>query len=855
MNAFSRFVSLFAVLVTTVTARAGVNNLKVVTDASPDYTDLESLVQSVTGKWNTPEEKCWAMFYWNHIARRQTNPIMLHGFALTDPIRQFNDYGYTMCSTISGINCSIWNAMGLKAKYWDISNHTVAEVEYDGRWHMYDNSLSTIYTLCDGKTLASVEDIGKPGACAASGGKVEPGHIAKYHCVHCTSKNGFLTGSDTARSLEEEYRCFNPNGLKYRSYFYDWERGHRYILNLRDGEAYTRSYASLGNGPEFYIPNGGKDPEQKGKFKQRGNGVRTFQPALTSEALSRVAHSLSKVKASAPAGVEPLNATDLGEAIFKVEGANVITSLGIDAAFTRQAADDVTTIDVSTTNGLTWTPVSKSDTKGEAPVKLNLIDEVNGAYEVLVKVSLRGRAKLNRIVFETTTQLNAKTQPKLNLGKNTISVSAGDPTESIVFWPELQAGKAAPYFIEQHNVAFAKKNSGYMGVMYAEKPNEEAWVVLRMDAPRDFTRVQYGGRFYNRAKKSHIDLLHSFDGGKTWTQTYTLTDTAQPWDVIHYETVDKIPPGTRSVLFKYLWNGSEAGSAACSIYAMRLEGNHLPTDPAFKPVEVTFTWSEPQKDRSLVERSHTQIIAKLPAQYVINVGGEDHPVMKSLRVNLQGAVPGVKAGYSDGKDVGGEKFIGRWITTGHNLAEGKSYTLSIPSETNWESGDPDGKKLTDGIAGPSFAGGTSYKYGALWSPKKNPVITLDLGAAATCASFGLNFHGYPWQDALKGAIKDQVEVLISDDGTKYTSVGFLQSDPRRKDIPVNFMLPDNEELTGATFRVIPPKPVSARYIQFKITNPRTFDVTEIEVLDAIDFKPFDLRIALPGEKPAKASIH
>src|SRR5262245_39098397 len=109
MNAPFRLGFLCLALVTAIaTARAGVNNLKVVTDASPDYTDLESLVQSVTGKWNTPEEKCWAMFYWNHVARRQTNPIILHGFALTDPIRQFNDYGYTMCSTISGINCSIW---------------------------------------------------------------------------------------------------------------------------------------------------------------------------------------------------------------------------------------------------------------------------------------------------------------------------------------------------------------------------------------------------------------------------------------------------------------------------------------------------------------------------------------------------------------------------------------------------------------------------------------------------------------------------------------------------------------------------------------------------------------------------
>ena len=108
-------------------------------------------------------------------ARRQTNPMMLHGFALTDPIRQFNDYGFTMCSTISGINCSIWDAMGLKPKYWDISNHTVSEVEYGGRWHMYDNSMSALYTLCDGKTIAGVEDIGKTRAARRAAENPSPG--------------------------------------------------------------------------------------------------------------------------------------------------------------------------------------------------------------------------------------------------------------------------------------------------------------------------------------------------------------------------------------------------------------------------------------------------------------------------------------------------------------------------------------------------------------------------------------------------------------------------------------------------------------------------------------------------------
>lgn len=860
MNVVLRNALLFSLLfMPLAVAHAEVDNIKVATDASPDYGDMDSMIHSISGKWQTPEEKLWAMFYWNHIARRQTNPMSLHGTALTDPIRQFNDYGYTMCSTISGINCSIWDAMGFKAKYWDISNHTVSEVEYGGRWHAYDNSMSALYTLCDGKTIAGIEDIGKDGSCELSGGKVERGHIAKYHCLTATSPNGFLTGADTIRSLDEESRCFNPNALKYRSYYYDWDRGHRYILNLRDGEAYTRYYASRGDSKEFYVPNSnGKNPDAK-EFKQGGNGVRIFQPPLTASTLAKVVNSFTNVKALDPAGVAPVKAGQAGEVVFKVEGANVITSLAIKADFARKTGDDVNAIAVSTTNGLGWKEVWKNEKTGASPATIKLVDEVNGSYEVLVKVTLLGKtaasdAQLKSIAFETITMLNAKTQPRLNLGKNSVYVGTGEQTGSIVFWPDLQGDHAKPYIIEQKNVTFKPENPGYMGTLHATNVNEDAYVVFKIDAPGDITRIHYGGRLYNRAPKSHIDFLHSFDGGKTWTKSYSLTDINPPWDVINYETVDKVPAGTRSVLFKYLLNGSEAGSGSCSIYAVRMEANYKTADATFRPMEVTFNWSERQADYSLVERSHTQLIGKAPFKYTINVGGADHPVVNSLRVNLQGAVPDAKYGYSDGKDAGGEKFIGRWATYGKNLAEGKSYTLSVPSETTWDAGDPDGKKLTDGVAGPSYSGGTSYRSGAIWGANKNPVITLDLGAPVSCASFGMNFHGYEWHDALKGQIKDKVEVLTSNDGKDYTSLGFLKTDLRNKDIPVNFMMPDDETLTGGTFRLIPDKPVQARYVQYKVTSKRNFDATELEVLDAIKLASFDLRVALPDERTPGSGV-
>jgi hypothetical protein len=220
--------------------------------------------------------------------------------------------------------------------------------------------------------------------------------------------------------------------------------------------------------------------------------------------------------------------------------------------------------------------------------------------------------------------------------------------------------------------------------------------------------------------------------------------------------------------------------------------------------------------------------------------------MESLTVNRKGARGPVAYGYSDGRDAGGAKWVGRWVTYGKNLAVGKPYTCSAPSLTNWGAGDPDGKKLTDGVVGPSYSGGTSYRSGALWDRKTAPVIDLDLGAPVACASFGMNFHGYPFHDALKGQVKDVVEVWTSTDGKKYTRLGTLPTDVRFQDIPVNFLLPDDETLTGYTFRLIPKAPVVARHVRYRITTPRMICVTELEVLDAIRFTPFDLRVALPA---------
>jgi hypothetical protein len=457
-------------------------------------------------------------------------------------------------------------------------------------------------------------------------------------------------------------------------------------------------------------------------------------------------------------------------------------------------------------------------------------------------------SRLDDIAFKTTTQLNSKTQPQLLLGTNTVYVGLGEQMDSVVLWPDLQGENYKPYVVDEKNIASQSKHPGYQGVLHAAKSKEDAYVVFKIDTPGDVTAVTYGGRFYNRAPRSRIELLHSFDGGQTWQTSYSLTKTEPPWDVIHYETIADVPVGCRSVLFKYLLNSSAAGKDACSLYSVRMEAKYKPANTAFRPLEVTFNWSEIQPDYSLVERSHTQLVTSVPFTYPIHVGGADHPVVNSLRVSLKGTTENMKYGYSDGKEAPGPKFVPRWVTYGQNLANGAQYTVSVPSKSNWGTGDPDGRKLTDGITGPPYAGGIGPGFALCWEKGDDPVIDLDLGGEQSCGAFRIHLSaGWPWWDAIKGQVKDAVEVQTSRDGRDFVSRGFFNLNIRRKDVPINHIMPDDETATGFTYEMIPTEPVEARFVRFKITAQRTLTVSEVQVLDSIRYEPFDLRIALPGQ--------
>ena len=313
------------------------------------------------------DQKVWALFYWGHILRRQTQPMTLHGFDVTDPIRNYVDYGYTMCSTTSGINQSLYEALGLPHQFWDICNHTVSTVHYNGAFHMVDNSMSNLVTLDDGVTLASVEDTVADSA-----------RLVRERSLYSTSPNGFLTGSDTSRSLADFAephqrrdltgfrRRFCAGGIKLRDYYYNWNWGHRYVLDLREDESYTRYYHPLGTTSDYWVGSeeiASANPavtfqiDPPNKFGLRGNGSWTFTPTLTADAWSSAAYRSTNIAAGTSGGLAPNDPGLTAEIVYKVQAGNAITSQKIQAQFSRTAAGATATIAVSLNHGLTWQQV------------------------------------------------------------------------------------------------------------------------------------------------------------------------------------------------------------------------------------------------------------------------------------------------------------------------------------------------------------------------------------------------------------------------------------------------------------------------------------------------------------------
>jgi len=871
-------------------AGAGVYNLHLVADNVPDYTDMASFVRSSTAAWQTPQDKCIAVWRWARRSRRQTSCAGEDGRLIWDPILHYNSYGAMNCGIVSSLNIACWLQLGYRGRYIQLGDHTVSEVSWDeGRtWHLFDSSMS-IFCYNHQGAVASCDEIKQAQACELSGARSEPGHYYFYHFAPPCGSHFGPTGWRFAADSPVDYERTLLNGADSYMHNFSVDRycqyartGHRYVLNLRPGEWYTRYWepldrpqrpgSSSAHDPDYFRPVSGRDPDDpSGPQNIRGNGRWVYQPDLAAEDWRDGLYEESGVEQGAERGGPRLHPAQSGGpacAVFKISAANVITSLRIEAEGLRRTEADTLKVSVSRSAGLRWQPVWQAEKTGPQQIRLALREDVAGVTQCLIKIEMRAAADkravgLDSLKVTTTTQLNRRTLPALALGSNQVMLWADEPLETTEVWPPLHAGAYKGTAAQEDNVFSDKQPDGfYKATLGAGLNGKECSVTWRLGVPGDISDVTYCVVSTNRSEQSYVSLRHSWDGVRFVEFDHNASG-GFPMDKQVYHTIAgrDVPAGAREAHFRGVFF-CKSGAATYNmpgIEDLLFRIRHKPRNAAFQPIEVTYRWTE-HRDSGDLARSHTELVAALPHRWAINVAGKRDPTMSWVRINLKGQGPegpAARYGYADGEDVG-PKYAYRKVAHrfGKELARGKSYTASRASSRTSGNPDSDGRELTNGIIiAPTDAMTTKAVQlaTAFWDPGDPVTLVVDLGSLQTVGGFRVWTH----QPNDRFCHPNSIEVALSADGRAWQAAGAIRHDDLWKppgdfeawehdDDPRYAKLPAGGRLAYG-YPLALEKRVPARYVRLVCTplEAKGMGLSELQVFDAVSVVPWPRDVALP----------
>lgn len=876
-------------------AGAAVYNLHLATDNVPDTTDMDSFVHSATDAWKDPQDKAIAVWRWGRRCRHQTSCAGEDGRNIWDPILHYNSYGMMNCGVISSLNIACWRQLGFKGRYIQLGDHTVSEASWDDgkTWHLFDSSMS-FYGFNHEGQVASCDEIRSAAACELSGGKSEPGHFYFYHYAPAVGTHpgpgGWRCASDNPvaynRTLANGADSYtDAGGFSVDKYCQVARTGHRYTLNLRPYEAYTRYWKPLDRLPKDDpdaspaelstfrpYPNGTHPDGKEGLNNVRGSGRWRFKPDLAAKDCRRIFYDDSGVALKAEDGVGPnLHPAAAGaeaRALFKVYAANVITSMLIEAAGRRADEADALAISVSRDAGLHWTPVWQAAGAGPQTARVALRDEVAGVTQCLIRVDMKaGRDKqgvgLDSLAITTLTQVDRLTLPRLTRGSNQVLLRADAQVETAELWPPLHGGAYKKTAIEEEGVSSADKADGiYKATLGAGENGRDCFVTWRVDVPTDIVAVTYGAIATTRANGASVSLRHSWDGTR-FEPFYERTTAAYPADdqVAHSLTGAAVPAGSRRAFVRSVFNCKTGGGTynMPGIQDLLIRVAHKPRDAAFQPFDVTYCWTEHRRDGD-VTRQHTERVASLPHRYAINVAGRRDPTMRWVRMNLAGHGPdgaAARPGYSDGVDVGPKdepvKAAYRW---GKQVALGKPYTASRKASEAAGNGDTGGAELTNGVV----IAPTDYVTSklvqpatAFWDAGEPVEFVVDLQAAATVAGVRVTTH----QPNEKYVHPASIEVSVSADGKAWQRAGTIRHDdlwnppgdyePWEYDDGLPYeKLPACGRL-AYSYPLVFAKPATARYLRFVCTPQagRGFGLSELAAYEQVEVRPWPHDVVLP----------
>lgn len=133
----------------------------VIVNGKRDWRSLHSIVAEALRAYGDPAtltEASKARLLWEFVARHRFHATTVD-FAVRDPVRMFNVFGYVLCGDNASVLMDLWRAAGLRTRRGFPMGHCVAEVWYDGGWHLFDGDLSVFYLDRDNETVLGEKSV------------------------------------------------------------------------------------------------------------------------------------------------------------------------------------------------------------------------------------------------------------------------------------------------------------------------------------------------------------------------------------------------------------------------------------------------------------------------------------------------------------------------------------------------------------------------------------------------------------------------------------------------------------------------------------------------------------------------
>jgi hypothetical protein len=314
-----------------------------------------------------------------------------------DVVRNMYIYGYNTCGHDSMMMAELWKQVGLKAAPARGVGHCISQVFYDGKWHLYDGDMKSVYLSRDNESVAGEQDV-----------------VRDHDLIKRTHSQGILL-ADNRGSDEWEAAVYGYEGeVRGQRGGY---RAATMKMTLRPGEAVVWRWGHL-TPVKYHGPTWG--PLYPNTIC---NGLWEYRPDFSKETWRKGA-VVEGVKSS-PAGLSEGTITWTMQSPYVMVGGRIVAE--------GQGAEFSVSFD-----GKTWEPADASFDKKFA------FSNGKGKYSYQLRCQLSGAATLRSLAIVNDLQMAPLLLPEMGVGRNAFTYTDDSASRKVRItheWVERSASK------------------------------------------------------------------------------------------------------------------------------------------------------------------------------------------------------------------------------------------------------------------------------------------------------------------------------------------------------------------------------------------------------------------------------